>query len=324
MTTALARRPRPRILSMLPAATEIVGVLGLMEDLVGVSHECDHPVEARSRPQVTHCEIHGGARPSGRIDEWVTDTLTRTGTLYTMDEPLIRALRPDLILTQRLCDVCAVGYESVTAFARTLPGPPVVVNLEPATLADIFEDIRRVAASAGVAERADEVVASLTARVDAVRARVGRARERPRALILEWLDPPFACGHWNPELVEIAGGEEPLGHKGRPSRRVTWADVLSARADVLLVACCGFDLERTRADLPLLLEREGWSDIPAVRNGRVFAIDGSQYFSRPGPRVVDSLEITAALLHPDLFDGRFPERDVLRVETETAFGEARR
>jgi iron complex transport system substrate-binding protein len=219
--------------------------------------------------------------------------------------------------------VCAVGYDSVTAFARTLPGPPVVVNLEPATLSDIFEDIRRVAAATGVPGRAEGVVASLRQRVDAVRARAEKARRRLRAVILEWLDPPFACGHWNPELVEIAGGEEALGHKGRPSRRVTWDDVLEARPEILLIACCGFDLERTRRDLPLLRERAGWADLPAVRDGRVYAVDGSQYFSRPGPRVVDSLEITAEILHPDLFAGRFPARDVVRVKTETAFGEAR-
>lgn len=324
MTTAIVGRKRPRILSMVPAATEIVGALGLMDALVGVSHECDHPPAARSIPQVTHCEIHGGALPSGRIDRWVTETLTETGTLYTMDEPLIRRLRPDLILTQRLCDVCAVGYDSVTAFAATLPGLPVVVNLEPATLSDIFEDIRRVAAAAGVPERAQDVVASLDARVQAVRARAAEASPRPRCLLLEWLDPPFACGHWNPELVEIAGGEEPLGHKGRPSRRVTWAEVREARPEVLLIACCGFDLARTQLDLPLLRDREGWDALPAVVEGRVYAVDGSQYFSRPGPRVVDSLEILAEILRPELFAGRFPPRDVVRVATATVGGGAGR
>ena len=311
------------VISMLPAATEIAAALGLVDSLVGVSHECDHPAEVRTRPQVTHCEIHGGALPSARIDAWVTDTLTQTGTLYTMDEPLIRRLRPDVILTQRLCDVCAVGYDSVTAFAATLPGPPTVVNLEPACLSDIFEDIRRVAAATGVPERGEAVVAVLGARVEAVHARAARARTRPRTVILEWLDPPFACGHWNPELVEIAGGDEPLGHKGRPSRRVTWEEVLATRPEVVIIACCGFDLARTRTDLPLLHARDEWADLPAVRDGRVYAVDGSQYFSRPGPRVVDSLEITAEILHPELFAGCFPARDVVRVAAETASGGTR-
>ena len=313
-----------RILSLLPAATEIVAALDLVGSLVGVSHECDHPEAVRAIPAVTHCEIHGGALPSARIDAWVSETLSETGTLYTMDEPLIRSLRPDLILTQRLCDVCAVGYDSVTAFARTLPDAPVVVNLEPSTLAEIFGDIRRVAAAAGVAERAEAVVAALSGRVEAVRARSAQARERPRTLLLEWIDPPFACGHWNPELLEIAGGCEPLGRAGQPSRRVTWTDVVESRPEVLVIAACGFDLARTERDLPLLLAREGWADIPAVRDGRVFAVDGSQYFSRPGPRVVDSLEILAEIVHPDLFTGRFPPRPVLRVATADAGGARRR
>lgn len=315
---------RPRIVSMLPAATEIAAALGLVDSLVGVSHECDHPPEVAALPAVTHCEIHGGARPSGDIDRWVTDTLTGTGTLYTMDEPLLRRLRPDIILTQRLCDVCAVGYDSVAAFAATLPGAPLVVNLEPATLGDIFEDVRRVAAAAGVPGRAEEVVAALETRVEAVRALAATARRRPRLLLLEWLDPPFACGHWNPELVEIAGGVEPVGHKGRPSRRITWDDVRGAQAEVLLIACCGFDLERTQRDLPGLREREGWAEIPAVRDGRVYAVDGSRYFSRPGPRVVDSLEIVAEILHPDLFAGLFPAREIVRVAADAVGGRAAR
>jgi iron complex transport system substrate-binding protein len=305
---------------MLPAATEIAAALGLVPQLVGVSHECDHPPEVASLPQVTHCEIHGGALPSGGIDTWVSETLTATGTLYTMDEPLLRRLRPDVILTQRLCDVCAVGYDSVTGFAATLPGPPVVVNLEPASVADIFDDIRRVAAAARVPERAEAVIAELQARVDAVRARAAGAARRPRTVILEWIDPPFASGHWNPEVVEMAGGVEPLGAKGRPSRRVSWDDVIAARPEVLIVACCGFDLDRTRRDLPLLFGQPGWSDLPAVHDGQVHAVDGSQYFARPGPRVVDTLEIVAEILHPDLFRGMFPARPVVRVEAQAVEG----
>jgi iron complex transport system substrate-binding protein len=303
----------PRIVSLLPAATEIVGALGLTESLVGISHECDFPPEVRALPRVTHCEIHGGGLPSGRIDQWVSETLARTGTLYTMDEPLLRRLRPDLILTQRLCDVCAVGYDSVTAFAATLPGPPQVVNLEPATLSDILEDVRRVAAAAGVAERAEAVVASLAARIETVRAHAARAARRPRCLLLEWLEPPFACGHWNPELVEIAGGLEPLGWKGRPARRVGWDDVRRADPEVLVLACCGFDLQRTLQDIHLLR-----AAFPSARSCQVYAVDGSDYFSRPGPRVVDSLEILAEILHPEIFAGRFPRRAVARIDLAAA------
>jgi iron complex transport system substrate-binding protein len=302
-----------RIVSLLPAATEIVAALGLTDSLVGVSHECDYPPEVRRVPRVTRCEIHGGGLPSRRIDQWVSETLARTGTLYTMDEPLLRSLRPDLILTQRLCDVCAVGYDSVSAFAATLPGPPRVVNLEPLRLSDIFDDVRRVAGAAGVAERAEGVVASLNGRVEAVRSRAARAVRRPRCLLLEWIEPPFACGHWNPELVEIAGGTEPIGHKGQPARRVRWEEVLAAEPEVLVLACCGFDLQRTLQEVPLL--RAG---LPSARSCQVYAVDGSDYFSRPGPRVVDSLEILAEILHPELFQGCFPRRAVMRIDPAAA------
>jgi iron complex transport system substrate-binding protein len=303
----------PRIVSLLPAATEIAAALGLIDSLVGVSHECDYPPEARSLPRVTHCEIHGGALPSRRIDQWVSETLARTGTLYTMDEPLLRSLRPDLILTQRLCDVCAVGYDSVSAFAATLPGPPRVVNLEPLSLEEVFGDIRRVAQAAGVPERADRVVGSLRRRVEKVRARAAGARTRPRCLVLEWIDPPFASGHWNPELVAIAGGTEVLGWSGQPARRVEWADVARADPEVVVLACCGFDLPRTLQEVPLLRDA-----LPALRAGEVYAVDGSDYFSRPGPRVVDSLEILAEILHPELFEGAFPRRAVARVDLAAA------
>jgi iron complex transport system substrate-binding protein len=303
----------PRIVSLLPAATEIVFALGLIDSLVGVSHECDHPPEARALPRVTHCDIHGGALPSGRIDRWVSETLARTGTLYTMDEPLLRSLRPDLILTQRLCDVCAVGYGSVSAFAATLPGPPRVVNLEPLTLSEVFGDVRRVAAAAGAPERAEPVVASLLRRVEAVRARAAASPTRPRCLLLEWVDPPFASGHWNPELVEIAGGQEVLGWSGEPARRVGWDEVIRADPEVVVLACCGFDLPRTLQEIPLLRDA-----LPAVRARQVYAVDGSDYFSRPGPRVVDSLEILAEILHPELFRGAFPGREVVRVDLAAA------
>src|SRR5262245_44084176 len=199
-----------RAVSLLPAATEIVGALGLMEQLVGVSHECDYPPEAVGKPRVTHCAIQEAGLPSAEVDRWVRETLATTGTLYTMDEPLLRRLQPDVILTQRLCDVCAVGYGSVRALAATLPGPPQVVNLEPSCLADIFADIRCVAAALDAVEAGEAVVSGLSERIEAVRLRAARANRRPRCFLMEWIDPPFCSGHWGPELVEIAGGVDPL------------------------------------------------------------------------------------------------------------------
>jgi iron complex transport system substrate-binding protein len=301
-----------RVVSLLPAATEIVAALGCLDALLGVSHECDHPPEVRTLPRVTHCEIHGGALASGEADRWVTETLARTGTLYRLDEDLVRRLRPDVILTQRLCDVCAVSFGSVAAFAATLPGPPAVVSLEPSSLEDVLGDVRRVAAALGVPERGTAVIAGLRARIEAVRTRT-RTVARPRCVVLEWVEPPFRSGHWTPELVEIAGGQEPLGRPGEDAARVPWHAVVAARPDVLVLACCGYDVARTRADLPLLVRREGWHGLPAVRAGQVWLVDGSAYFSRPGPRIVDSLELLAGILHPALFPRRWPANAVERV-----------
>jgi iron complex transport system substrate-binding protein len=284
-----------------------------MEDLVGVSHECDYPTAANRKPRVTHCPIHEAGLPSAEVDRWVRETLAATGRLYRMDEPLLRRLQPDLILTQRLCDVCAVGYGSVAALAATLPGPPRVVNLEPSCLDDIFGDIRRVAAALEIPERGEAVVAALTERVAAVRARAAPVEHRPRCFLMEWIDPPFCAGHWGPELVEIAGGIEPLGRMGQPSARIAWDRVLEAQPEVLVLACCGYPAERTLRDLPILKRYPVWPTLPAVRNGRVYAVDGSAYFSRPGPRIVDSLELLAEILHPERFAGQFPERGVVRV-----------
>jgi iron complex transport system substrate-binding protein len=187
------------------------------------------------------------------------------------------------------------------------------VNLEPSCLADIFENIRRVARILGVPQRGEAVVTALAGRVEAVRARLSHPRERPRCFLMEWIDPPFCSGHWGPELVEFAGGVDPLGRKGKDSSRILWQSVLDARPDVVVLACCGHRPGRTLEDLPVLQGYPGWETLPAVRHGRVYAVDGSAYFSRPGPRVVDSLEILAEILHPDCFTGCFPDRGVVRV-----------
>ena len=289
-----------RIVSLLPSATEIVAVLGLTDHLVGISHECDYPEEIRDRPRVTRCEIHGRDLPSSAIDAWVRDTLASRGTLYTLEEELIRGLRPDLILTQQLCDVCAVNYGSVAAYAATLPKRPRLINLEPAQLTDIYADIRLIAQAADVPERAEAVIAELEQRVESVVSLVARAANRPKCFLMEWIDPPFCGGHWNPELVELAGGVDPIGRKGQPSRRVSWEEIHRTDPDAVLLACCGFGLERTRREMALLAGKTEWQSLRAVREGRVYLVDGSTYFSRPGPRIVDSLEMLAHMLHPEV------------------------
>jgi len=291
----------PRIVSLLPAATEIADALGLMEQVVGVSHECDFPAEANKRPRVTHCPVHGRGLTSAEIDQWVKRSLRENGTIYTIDEPLMRKLRPDIILTQKLCDVCAVGYGTVARLAGTLPGPPAVVNLEPTSLADIFDDIRHVADACGVKDRAEKLIGQLSRRVENVRQRAAEVSHRPRCFLMEWIDPPFCSGHWGPELVEIAGGFDSLGRKHQPSVQIEWQQVLEARPEVIVLALCGYDIARAERDYELLRRLPGFDSLPAAQNGRIHLLNASAYFARPGPRIVDSVEVLAGILHPDEF-----------------------
>lgn len=288
-----------RIVSLLPSATEIICALGLEDQLVGVTHECDFPPSVRHLPKVTRTLIPPDAS-SADIDRLVRERLRTDRALYTLDLPGLEQLRPDLILTQALCDVCAVAEDEVRAAACMLPGAPQVINVEPQTLSDVFASIRQVARAAGVEGSAEEVITALTARVAAVASRTARLERRPRVALLEWLDPPFCCGHWSPELVRLAGGVEGLGREGRPSRTLWWDEVLAWEPEVVFIACCGMSVERTLADLPPLGLVSGWQNLPAVRAGRVYVTNGSHYFSRPGPRLVDSLEILAHTLHPEV------------------------
>lgn len=286
-----------RIVSLLPSATEMIWALGLEDQLVGVTHECDFPPSVRRLPRVTNTLIPAEA-PSAEIDRLVQERLQSSRALYTLDLPTLEELRPDLIVTQALCGVCAVAEDEVRSAACSLPGSPQVLNLEPRTLAQVFAAIGQVAKAAGVDRKTEEVVGGLTARVEAVVARTERITRRPRVALLEWLDPPFSCGHWSPELVRLAGGVESLGREGSPSRRLRWDDVITRQPEAVLIACCGCSVERTMEEVPRLHSVPGWRSLPAVRSGRVYVMDGSQYFSRPGPRLVDSLEILAHALHP--------------------------
>jgi iron complex transport system substrate-binding protein len=292
-----------RIVSLLPAATEISAALGLMDQVVGVSHECDFPAEVNERPRVTHCPVHNSGLTSREVDEWVRRALRESGNIYTIDEPLLRKLQPDVILTQELCDVCAVGYGTVARLAQTLQGPPRVVNLEPTSLADIFDDIRRVAETCDVPKPAELLVGNLSERAENVRERAARISDHRRCLLMEWVDPPFCSGHWGPELVEMAGGHDPLGRKHQPSAQIEWQQVLDARPEIIVLALCGYDIDRARRDYELLRRFPSFGSIPAAYSGQVYVVNASAYFARPGPRIVDSLEILAGILHPS----KFPE-----------------
>jgi iron complex transport system substrate-binding protein len=286
-----------RIVTLLPSATEIVCALGLRSSLVGVTHECDYPADVVHLPRVTRTLIPHDAA-SREIDALVRERLKTDRALYTLDMPALEMLAPDLIVTQALCDVCAVAEAEVTAAACALPGRPTVVNLEPSTLDDVFACIGAVAEAAGVEAYGRDVVAGLRARVEAVAARGRTMTTRPTVGVLEWIDPPFSSGHWTPELIALAGGRPVLGTAGERSRTLDWDAVRAADPDVLLVACCGFDVPRTRRDLPLLASQPGFDTLRCVQNGRLYVTDGNAYFSRPGPRLVDSLEILAHAIDP--------------------------
>lgn len=279
-----------RIVSLLPSATEIICALGLDDQLVGVTHECDFPASVQRLPTVTRTLIPTDAA-SGAIDTLVRERLQTSGALYRLDLPALTRLAPDLIVTQALCEVCAVAEAEVQAAACALPGNPRVVNLEPTTLGQVFDAIRQVAEAARVPAAAATVIARLQARVSAVTAAVAAIAERPRVALLEWLDPPFCGGHWNPELMRLAGGVEVLGREGERSRQVTWDEVRAAQPDIIVIACCGYSVERTLVDVSL---------VPGDLARNAYVVNGSHYFSRPGPRLVDSLEILAHILHPDV------------------------
>jgi iron complex transport system substrate-binding protein len=317
-----------RIVSLLPSATEIICILGLEEQLVGVTHECNYPPFVHQLPKVTRTLIPTEAS-SAEIDRLVRQQLQKGGALYTLDLPVLEALKPDLIVTQALCDVCAVAEDEVRAAACMLPGRPQVVNLEPQTLSEVLEAIRQVGAAVGVEKRAEEVIEALSSRIAAVARRTAELESRPRVALLEWLDPPFSCGHWNPELVRLAGGIEGLGKEGQPSRTLRWEEVLAWQPEVVFIACCGFSVERTMCDLPALQLVPGWQELPAVRCGRVYVTDGSHYFSRPGPRLVDSLEILAHALHPEVHPlpeglppAYFVDGSSVAVRSNASFGTA--
>jgi iron complex transport system substrate-binding protein len=291
-----------RIVSLLPSATEILALVGLADQLVGVSHECDYPSAVHKLPHVTRSAI-GGGLPSKEIDRLVREQLETEQALYHLDLDLLRELKPDFIVTQALCDVCAVAASEVDAAACLLPGNPKVINLEPMCLEEVFETIALVGEETGHQQQASDALNQLRQRVATIRetaATIPEA-ERPRVAFLEWIDPLFNAGHWTPELIEYAGGIDCLGSKHQPSRTIPAQELVAAKPDVLFVAQCGFEEQRTEQDLPLLSSIANIEGLPCSQSGKLFYTDGNAYFSRPGPRLVDSLEIMAHALHPERF-----------------------
>lgn len=291
-----------RICSLLPSATEIVCALGLEDRLVGVTHECDYPAAVVDKPRVTSSVIDAGGMSGRDIDEAVRASLAEESTIYRLDRDLLEELAPDLILTQELCDVCAVSSDHVKTAVDSLSGSPRVVSLEPRTLAQVLDSILHVGRCAGALQAAIALTDSLRDRLRAV-ARAVAGRSPVRVLTLEWIDPPFVGGHWVPDMVALAGGEDVLGRAGAPSREVDWDEVARASPDLVVAMPCGFGLERAAEELDRAPLPAQWYRLPAVRSGAVYVVDGSSYFNRPGPRLVDGVEILASILHPDVYSG---------------------
>ena len=276
--------------------------LGLGDHIVGVSHECDYPAAARLKPRVIDTDVDSDRLSSQAIDTLVRERLREGRSLYRLNLELLRELQPDVVVTQELCQVCAIDTGQVLRLLHELPGRPTILSLHAHTIGETLDEIRLMGQTVGCSDQAEALVRTLQQRLARVQESVTGAI-RPRVFCLEWLQPLMASGHWVPEMVELAGGVEVLGRPGQPSRCVEWVDVLAAKPEILLLMPCGFPIERTMEEMGLLTTRRGWEELPAVRQGRVYVVDGPSYFNQAGPRLVDGVELLAGLLHPD----RWPE-----------------
>lgn len=290
-----------RICSLLPSATEIVFSLGLGDCLAGVTHECDWPPEAAGLPVVTRSSLDSEASTSREIHNHISRSLHSGSSIYQLDKGHLARADPSLILTQELCDVCAVAYGEVRQAVRQLEGERTILSLEPADLEGILQTIGQVARHCGVPERGEAVVAGLRERIGSVSQNASRADSQPSVLALEWLDPPMAAGHWVPEMIRLSGGRDGLGKEGSPSYSLSWEAVARYDPDCVVLMPCGFTLNRTLEEARQAAWPPGWRNLKAVASGQVYAVDGSAYFNRPGPRIVDGLEILSEILHPEIF-----------------------
>ncbi len=294
-------RTAPQIVSFLPSATEMACALGLADQLVGITHECDYPPEISGKPVVVRNALPIEIMSQSQVDAAVAQRMRDGLSLYEVDEKLLQELAPDLILTQNLCQVCAPSGNEVSQAVNLLPRKPQILWLTPTSLEEIFANVRELGEATGRAKEAEELIAAGRARLEKTAALTRNLSHRPRVFCMEWLDPVYCSGHWVPEMVRLAGGVDRLARAGEDSVRIPWDDVVAWAPEVLIVTPCGFNLEKVIEQAQQLLDYPGWSDLPAVREGRVFAVDANSYFARPGPRVVDGTELLAHLIHPRLF-----------------------
>lgn len=300
-----------RICSFLPGATEIAFALGLGDQIVGVTHECDYPAEAKQKPVVVRSAIDSHRLSGHEIDRKVGELLEAGKGLYQIDDEVLRASAPELILTQGLCDVCALDYNEVVKAAAGLTYVPIILSLNPHSLADVLDDVVRIGAATNSAAAADAFVSELRQRVEHIG--LGEPNYRPRVVCLEWFEPLYIAGHWVPEMVALAGGHDVLGRLGEPSFRIEWSSVLDAHPEIILLMPCGFDVRRAVKEASALRRLPRWEELPAVKRGRVYALNGSAYFSRPGPRLVNGLEILARIIHPETVALPIPPADAVTI-----------
>jgi iron complex transport system substrate-binding protein len=304
-----------RIVSLLPSATEMACALGLGDRLMAVTHECDHPPEVRDKPIVSHSLLPIETMSQCEIDTAVTERLRNGLSLYRVDEALMRKIAPDLILTQDLCQVCAPSGNEVSQLLAQLPSQPQILWLTPKSLAGIEDNLRELGEATGRAREAEKLIAAGRAKLDEIAAAVHGLSRRPRVFCMEWIDPVYCSGHWVPEMVRIAGGIDELGREGADSVRIPREQVLEWAPEILIVMPCGCDLEESADHARNLFSYPGWSDLPAVRDDRVYAVDANSYFARPGPRVIEGTQLLAHLLHPEVFDWRGSEQPFRRLKS---------
>jgi iron complex transport system substrate-binding protein len=295
-----------RICSFLPSTTEIVYELGLGDSLGGITHECNYPPEVKEKKVVIMSFLDHKKLSSKEIDDLVTKNAIEGKSTYLVDKDALKEANPDIILTQKLCEVCAVSGNQVMEAVQVLGHTPEIISLEPTTIYEIFDTIITIGEATGTKERAIEITDKLKARVERVRSQLENERDRPRVFCLEWLDPPFVGGHWVPEMVEIAGGENGLGKAGEPSFKATWEEIAEFAPQMLFIMPCGFDIDKTIDELDAATSKDEWFSLPATNKGEIYIVDANSYFSRPGPRIVDGLEILAKAIHPEVIKNYSP------------------
>ena len=309
-----------KICSLLPSATEIVFALGRGADLVAVTHECDFPPEAARLPVITRSALEHRTHGSREIHNHISSAIHAGSSIYVLDQDLLERLNPDLILTQELCDVCAVSYEVVERAVDRLEGQRVILSLEPTSLGGILETVEQVGEATGTQARAGAVARELQQQIDQIAVMAQTASGGPRVFAMEWLDPPFTAGHWVPEMIRLAGGRDELAQEGCPSSQIDWSRIAEHDPEIIILMPCGFTLERTSEEFARVTLPDEWRGLSAVRSRQVYAVNGSAYFNRPGPRIVEGLEILAEIMHPELFPRTMARGAWQRLEVDAVRG----